>query len=217
MNSEYLMMRLFTLPGILIGLTVHEFAHALMAYYLGDDTAKLDGRITLNPIRHIDPLGFILLITAGFGWAKPVMFNPYKLSKPHRDEILVSLAGPVSNIILAFLIFGVIKFLQLMGMPAVFDSTSFNGIIMSLLIYSGYINIALFIFNLIPIPPLDGSHVYMTFLKDKNQELFLNLYRFGMPALFVIIMAENYLDINILHISEMVNWVLKAITSIFNI
>ncbi len=209
-------MRLFTLPGILIGLTVHEFAHALMAYYLGDDTAKLDGRITLNPLRHIDPLGFILLITAGFGWAKPVMFNPYKLSKPHRDEILISIAGPFSNIILAFIIFGTIKFLELMGMPLGFDTTSLSGIIMNLLLYAGYINIALFVFNLIPIPPLDGSHVYMTFLKDKNEKLFLNLYRYGMPALFAIIMAENYLNINILHISEMVSWVLKGITGIFN-
>ena len=93
-----------SLPAVVIGLTVHELAHALMAYFLGDMTAKNDGRLTLNPLKHIDPLGFILIVIAGFGWAKPVNFNPANLRNKHRDEILISLAGPFSNFLLARLI-----------------------------------------------------------------------------------------------------------------
>lgn len=92
-----------SLPAVVIGLTVHELAHALMAYFLGDMTAKNDGRLTLNPLKHIDPLGFILIVIAGFGWAKPVNFNPANLRNKHRDEILISLAGPFSNFLLAVL------------------------------------------------------------------------------------------------------------------
>ena len=94
------------IPAAIIGLTVHEFAHAFTAYKLGDDTAKNDGRITLNPLKHIDWLGLLLIVIAGFGWAKPVMFNPEKLKNKHRDEILISISGPISNFLLAIIFFG---------------------------------------------------------------------------------------------------------------
>lgn len=96
MNFDYFWL-FRSLPAVIIGLTVHELAHAYTAYKLGDMTAKNDGRLTLNPLKHIDPLGFILIVIAGFGWAKPVSFNPDNLKNKHRDEILISLAGPFSN------------------------------------------------------------------------------------------------------------------------
>src|SRR5665647_2152997 len=102
------------LPAVVIGLTVHEFSHALMAFRLGDHTAKDEGRLTLNPIKHIDWLGFFLIVIAGFGWAKPVMFNPNNLKNKHRDEILISIAGPISNFIIAVLFFVIARLLYSM-------------------------------------------------------------------------------------------------------
>ena len=99
------------IPAAVIGLTVHEFSHAFMAYKLGDDTAQRDGRLTLNPLKHIDWMGFFLIVIAGFGWAKPVVFNPDNLKHKHRDEILISLAGPFSNFIVAILIFVIARLL----------------------------------------------------------------------------------------------------------
>ena len=187
------------IPAAVIGLTVHEFAHAYTAYQLGDDTAKLEGRITLNPLKHIDWLGFFLIVVAGFGWAKPVTFNPDNLKKKHRDEILISIAGPLSNLLLAILFFGIARLLYGMNIS--------NSEVAYLMIRWGIINISLFIFNLIPLPPLDGSHLYLTYLKDIHPKLMMKLYTFGTLGLFVIIMIENKTDINILHISEAVQFV----------
>ena len=187
------------IPAAVIGLTVHEFAHAYTAYKLGDDTAKLEGRITLNPLKHIDWLGFFLIVVAGFGWAKPVTFNPDNLKKKHRDEILISIAGPLSNLLLAILFFGIARLLYGMNIS--------NSGVAYLMIRWGIINISLFIFNLIPLPPLDGSHLYLTYLKDIHPKLMMKLYTFGTLGLFVIIMIENKTDVNILHISEAVQFV----------
>ncbi|MFM2290297.1 MAG: hypothetical protein RIS29_110 [Bacteroidota bacterium] len=187
------------IPAAVIGLTVHEFAHAYTAYKLGDDTAKLEGRITLNPLKHIDWLGFFLIVVAGFGWAKPVTFNPDNLKKKHRDEILISIAGPLSNLLLAILFFGIARLLYGMNIS--------NSEVAYLMIRWGIINISLFIFNLIPLPPLDGSHLYLTYLKDIHPKLMMKLYTFGTLGLFVIIMIENKTDVNILHISEAVQFV----------
>ena len=187
------------IPAAVIGLTVHEFAHAYTAYKLGDDTAKLEGRITLNPLKHIDWLGFFLIVVAGFGWAKPVTFNPDNLKKKHRDEILISIAGPLSNLLLAILFFAIARLIYGMNIS--------NSGVAYLMIRWGIINISLFIFNLIPLPPLDGSHLYLTYLKDIHPKLMMKLYTFGTLGLFVIIMIENKTDVNILHISEAVQFV----------
>ena len=190
-------------PAAVIGLTVHEFSHAYAAYKLGDETAKNDGRLTLNPLKHIDWLGFFLIRIAGFGWAKPVMFNPENLKNKHRDEIIIAIAGPVSNFLLAILFFVAARVLYMV------DGISVE--IVQLIVVWGIINFSLFVFNLIPLPPLDGSHVYLTYLKDINPKLMMNLYRYGTLALFLIIIAENKLNINILHISNLVS----GITSFF--
>ncbi len=202
-NMDFNQITLF-LPGAIIGLTVHEYAHAFVAYKLGDNTAKLQGRLTLNPLKHIDWLGFFLIVVAGFGWAKPVIINPENFKKKHRDEILVSLAGPFSNLLLAVLLFVLTRLL----VSSSYIQTDFGVTLTNLLFVSGYINIALFVFNLIPIPPLDGSHLYSTYLHKMNPQLMGNIYKYGTLALLLIIIAESTLNINILHISEFIQIVL---------
>ena len=195
-------------PAAVIGLTVHEFSHAYTAYRLGDSTAKDDGRLTLNPIKHIDWLGFFLIVVAGFGWAKPVSFNPDNLKNKHRDEILISLAGPISNFVIAVIFFVIARLLYFVDF---LNGSSFGLDIINLFLIWGVINFSLFVFNLIPLPPLDGSHLYLTFLKEIHPKLMMNLYRYGTLVLLAIIIAESQLKINILHISELVG----GITSFF--
>jgi Zn-dependent protease len=190
------------IPAAVIGLTVHEFAHAYTAYRLGDTTAKDEGRVTLNPLKHIDWLGFFLIIMAGFGWAKPVSFNPDNLKKRHRDEILISIAGPLSNFALALLFFLIARGLYF---TTFFNSTETGLAIINLLGLWGVINLGLFVFNLIPLPPLDGSHVYLTYLKDINPRLMTHLYTYGTGALLFVILAENKFHLNILHLSDMIS------------
>jgi len=187
-------------PAAVIGLTVHEFSHAYAAYKLGDNTAKIDGRLTLNPLKHIDWLGFFLIVIAGFGWAKPVSFNPDNLKNKHRDEILISIAGPISNFILAVLFLVIARIMYSLDY---FNNTTGLEII-NLIMTWGVINFGLFVFNLIPIPPLDGSHIYLTFLKDINPKLMMNMYKWGTFVLFAIIIAESQFNLNILHLSDFV-------------
>lgn len=195
-------------PAAVIGLTVHEFSHAYAAYKLGDNTAKNDGRLTLNPLKHIDWLGFFLIVIAGFGWAKPVMFNPDNLKNKHRDEIIISIAGPVSNFIIAVLFFVIARLLYSVdGL----NSTTFGMGLIQMIVMWGVINFGLFVFNLIPIPPLDGSHFYLTYLKDINPRLMSNMYKYGSLGLLAIILIENNSGINILHLSSLVG----SITSFF--
>ena len=189
-------------PAAVIGLTIHEFSHAFTAYKLGDSTAKDEGRLTLNPLKHIDWLGFFLIVIAGFGWAKPVSFNPANLRNKHRDEILISIAGPISNFLIALVFFIIARLLYFVDY---FHTTTFGLEIINLIMIWGVINFSLFIFNLIPIPPLDGSHLYLTFLKDINPKLMMNMYTYGTLVLLAIIIVENKLNINILHISQLVN------------
>jgi Zn-dependent protease len=177
-------------PAAIIGLTVHEFSHAYVAYRLGDHTAKDEGRLTLNPLKHIDWMGLFLIIIAGFGWAKPVSFNPENLKHKHRDEILISIAGPFSNLLTAILLFIIARGLYFLPF---FHGTVIGLGIVNMIATWGVINISLFIFNLIPLPPLDGSHIYLTFLKEINPTLMTNLYKYGTLALLVLIIAESTL------------------------
>jgi Zn-dependent protease len=195
-------------PAAVIGLTVHEFSHAFAAYKLGDYTAKNDGRLTLNPLKHIDWLGFFLIVIAGFGWAKPVMFNPDNLKNKHRDKIIISIAGPVSNFIIAVLFFVIARLLYSVDG---FNSSAFGIGLIQMIVMWGVINLGLFVFNLIPIPPLDGSHFYLTYLKDINPKLMMNMYKYGSIGLLAIILIESNSGINILHLSTLVG----SITSFF--
>ena len=154
---------------LLVGFPVHEFAHALAAYRLGDSTAKLFGRLTLNPVAHFDPLGGILLAVSfigsgfGFGWAKPTPVNPSNLAGGRRGEAMVAAAGPVSNLVLAAAAALPLRFI--VGTPQL--SEQIPGIVVLVLYLFVYINLVLMIFNLLPIPPLDGSKVLFAFLPPR--------------------------------------------------
>ena len=169
---------------LLIAMTVHEFAHGLVAYKLGDSTARLSGRLTLNPLAHIDLFWTVLLplvlflSTAGhfvFGAAKPVPINYWSLKEPKKDMIWIGLAGPLANFILAFIIAGILKFIPAQGICAY--------LFFNLLT----INVVLAIFNLIPIPPLDGSKILMGLLPTHLSQQYAGFERYGFIILFVFI------------------------------
>jgi Zn-dependent protease len=210
MNIDYLWL-LKTIPAVIIGLTIHELAHAYTAYKLGDMTAKNDGRLTFNPLKHIDPLGFILIVIAGFGWAKPVGFNPDNLKNKHRDEILISLAGPFSNFLLAILFLIVAR--ALFFLPY-FHGTPTGLVVVNLLVLWAVINFGLFVFNLLPIPPLDGSHVYTTFLKEINPKLLQNMYMYGTWGLLLIILIQSNTKIEILPLAPLIKGITNSFISI---
>ncbi len=149
---------------VLIAMTFHEVAHGYAAYKLGDPTAKSMGRLSWNPLRHIDPIGAICMLLFRVGWAKPVMVNPYYFKKPKRDLAIVSLAGPVANFILAFL--GVLV-LQLLARFLPPMPVWFVNLLGSFLQTFIVLNIGLGVFNLVPIPPLDGSKIFLSFLPDR--------------------------------------------------
>lgn len=193
---------LLTLPGIIIGLTLHEFMHAYVAYKCGDNTSEELGRITLNPLKHIDPIGFLFIIFAGFGWAKPVSFNDEKLRHPKRDTILIALAGPLSNVVIA-----VITSLIFVFLLNVFPYTGgeLYKTVLNSMLYCIFINWGLFVFNMIPLPPLDGSHLIFHSIRH-NPVLYNKIYRYGTFTLFGILFLESQTKIHILPIGSIVNF-----------
>lgn len=162
-----------TLPAVLIAITFHEYAHAFAADKLGDDTPRRQGRLTLNPLAHLDPVGSIMLVFAGFGWGKPVEINPRNFNRTvtmSKGEAIVSIAGPVMNFILAF-VFSIISGAIIKFAPT-FVFTQLGTIILTLLQVTVSINIGLGVFNLIPLPPLDGSKVLNHFLPYSAKDWF---------------------------------------------
>lgn len=204
---------LVSLPGVVIGLTIHEYAHAFAAWRLGDATAKEQGRLTLNPLKHIDPLGFLFLVVAGFGWAKPVSFDKTRLSKPRRDEAIIAAAGPFSNLLLALLISVVIRLLLLV-IP--YTEGGVYASFLDLLLHVVYINYGLMVFNLIPIPPLDGSHVLFTMIHIAP-ETEAKLYKYGTIALFVVIMIGNSTNLDLLPIGRVVSFIADTVFKVLGI
>lgn len=167
---------LASIPGVLIAITFHEFAHGFVAYKLGDNTAKNEGRLSLNPLDHLDPIGSLMLLFAGFGWGKPVHVNPRNYTRKismEKGEAIVSVAGPIMNFLLA-IIFTLIYYAIYKFAGSQLLSSTVGGIIMLLISYTISINIGLGVFNLIPLPPLDGSKIIMPFLPYKAKEWFTN-------------------------------------------
>ncbi|MGA1976555.1 MAG: site-2 protease family protein [Bacteroidales bacterium] len=190
------------LPGIILGLTVHEFCHAYVAYKCGDSTAREQGRISMNPLKHIDPLGFILLLVAGFGWAKPVEFNEKNLKHPRIDILKIAVAGPLANALTAMLLS--VTFVIWMR-SGTFSYTGTKTFLYEILQYGIFINWGLFIFNMIPIPPLDGSHLLLSLFR-KYPEVHNTLYRYGSFLLFAIIIASAFSKYNFLPIGTLINY-----------
>lgn len=162
-----------TAPGVLVAITFHEFAHGFAAYKLGDDTAKNDGRLSLNPFAHLDPVGTLMLLVAGFGWGKPVEVNPRNYNRNisvEKADAIVSVAGPVMNFVLAF-IFALI-YCAMTKFAQSFVLTNIGMIIYTMIFYTISVNIGLGVFNLLPLPPLDGSKVIIPVLPYKAKQWF---------------------------------------------
>jgi Zn-dependent protease len=201
---------LYALPGVIIGLTVHEYCHALCAWKLGDSTARDQGRLTLNPLKHIDIIGFVFIIIAGFGWAKPVQFAPENLRNFRRDKALIAAAGPFSNLVLGVLLTFAVKALHSSaGSNAVAESV-FTDNLLYVLYYAASINFGLFIFNLLPIPPLDGSHIVFSGLNLKIETESI-IRSIGMPVLFLILIIQKSAGITIIPIGKIVGAIIDFI------
>lgn len=169
------------LPGLLIALVVHEYAHARVADAMGDFTPRLTGRLTLNPRAHIDPLGLVMLLVAHFGWAKPVMINPRNFRDWKKGELLVALAGPVSNLVVAFLSLTIMAALFKLGI----FSTGIQLVLSMLVLY----NINFAIFNMLPLPPLDGSKVLLVLLPEEYAYRLMSLERYSFIILIALMMT----------------------------
>lgn len=190
MNLESIVYYAFAL---LVAITVHEAAHAWMAYKLGDHTAKYAGRVTLNPLAHLDPIGTIMIFIANFGWGKPVPYNPYHLKDPKKGAALIALAGPMANFITALLLSIVLQhfpFFTLFG-------SSLGAFTQNIVYFTIYLNIALMCFNILPIAPLDGSKLIGAFIPNQHYEQYQEYLRMGPFILIGLIILQNF-GINIL-------------------
>lgn len=191
-KQQILMMFIARVIIILLILPLHEFAHAWVARRCGDDTAESKGRLTFNPFSHVDPVGAVLLLLTGFGWAKPVPVNPNRMNNPRTGMVWTSLAGPASNLIFAFL--AMIPFRLLESIPI--HSTSMLrtlSIVYSILYFFILVNIGLAVFNLIPIPPLDGSNILMGFLPFKAI-IWIQQHQRVISFVFLILILSDFLN-----------------------
>ena len=202
MNADLIITKILMLPGIIIGLSFHEFAHAWVSDKLGDPTPRRQGRVTINPLAHIDWVGFAALLLVGFGWGKPVQIDPGYYKHRRRDEFLVGIAGVTMNLLIA-LIFSI---------PARAIVHSFNGAAASDLVYNFYliiyyivmINVVLMIFNLIPCPPLDGWGIITQIFRLDRYSWWYKVYQYGTWILLALIVF-NVTD---LIITPLVSWIL---------
>jgi len=204
--GTFLYTMLLALPGIIIGLSLHEFAHAYVSYKLGDPTPMVQGRVTISPFAHIDPIGFLLLMLFGFGYGKPVEINPNNYKNPRRDEIFVALAGVITNFFVAVLFAFVYFLLARFNVMPIYSTMS------TILINIIFINVNLMVFNLLPIPPLDGYKVVRNLLlghvdvgKLWRAEAFFN--RYGYLILFAILSLPATMNL----IDILASWVIDAV------
>ena len=191
--GEWIMSELMLLPGIIIGLTFHEAAHGYVSYWLGDPTPKIQGRLTLNPLKHIEPVGFVALLIAGFGWGNPVQINPMYYKNRRRDEILVNLAGVTMNLIIAIIAALMIRF-SLDHMSVEFYYNGIGGIIVEILLYVFMINIVLMVFNLLRVPPLDGFGLVTQIFNLRKYDWYWTIKDKGFIILMLLIIC-NVTDI----------------------
>ncbi len=196
---------LYSLPGIVVALTIHESAHAFAAYLMGDETARLQGRMTLNPIAHIDPMGFLcLIITRRFGWAKPVPVNEMNFNNRKTGMLIVSLAGPASNFLTAMLIaFFYALFYNNMG-----------GAARDILTAAYIINLSIGAFNLIPIPPLDGSNILGAFLTNKQRYYFMR-YAIYSNIIMLLLIFTGIISSILGPVIVAMDWLINSVIGLF--
>lgn len=206
----------FFVVALIVAITVHEFAHAWMATKLGDPTAKLSGRLTLNPLAHLDPLGTIMLFLAGFGWGRPVPYNPHFVRRGIWGEVMIAFAGPISNIATAF-IFALPSRIYLILTGAIPDGNIFRflAVIVTL-------NVLLAAFNLLPIPPLDGSKLLYLILDRLSfgRVDIRSFERVGPMFLLALIFAERMFNLNIIFrilepVIAVINWIVGSVGGFF--
>ena len=182
LDFSYLLGILLGLIPSLVCITLHELSHGLAAYRLGDDTAKRAGRLTLNPLKHLDPMGMLMMLVFRLGWAKPVPVNMYRFKNPKRGMAMTALAGPASNVVITLvflLIYGAL-YIPLQGSAA-------GGYLLQMLQLTAYISLGFAIFNLIPIPPLDGSKVVFALMSDSGYAKLMRYERYGGIALLLLV------------------------------
>ena len=209
---EQLKLLIYTAPATLLAIAAHEFAHGLVSYWLGDPTPKRDGRLSLNPLRHLDLLGTVCMLIFHFGWAKPVLVNPQYYKKPKQGMALTALAGPGMNLILAFLSAGIF-----VGIFYLTEGTAegFLDYLMVLFQYMAVLNIGLGVFNLIPIPPLDGSKILGAILPQRLYFQLMKYERYG-GILMIILLYTGVLSgpLGILR-DGLLEWMIGAWAGIF--
>jgi len=200
---------LIFIPHVLLALSLHEASHAGAALLKGDDTAMRMGRLTLNPLKHLDPLGALAFLIIHFGWAKPVIINPLRLKNPRQDNMLIGLAGPASNLSLGVVLLAAIRTIYLLGPVEGELMTT----VVAFLFVGAQLNIGLCFFNLIPVPPLDGSHIILGLVPGRVADAIEPYFRYGGIALLVLIFGSRYLGFNALGtlIWSPMAWVMKII------
>ena len=204
---------LYFLPALLLSLAIHEFGHAIVAYKLGDKSQKAQGRLTLSPFAHIDWFGFISIALIGIGWGKPVMVDDRNFEKRGKGNMLVALAGPMFNICLAIVVTIILKILIMTGMAQVIAAGNVGAIIMNILMLMIEFNVIFGVFNLIPLPPFDGSKVLYYFLPYKAKQWFDKLEQYSFYILIILFVTDLYVYI-IAPAYALVGWILSLILMI---
>lgn len=211
-TREGLIAFLYTLPALLISLSIHEFAHAWVAYKQGDISQKIRGRLTLDPFKHIDPIGFLCIVLCGVGWGRPVMVDDRNFKNSRKGTMLTALAGPVSNLLLAVLLTLVLKILMMVGVFDNIVANSIGTIFLQMFLYTIEFNIVFGIFNLIPLPPLDGSKVLAYFLPQSLRGIMYTIERYSFIILLIIFCTNitSYIITPAYNaILNLLNWILN--------
>lgn len=205
---QQIQLLLYTAPATLIAITAHEFSHGLVSYWLGDPTPKKDGRLSLNPLHHLDLIGTICLLVFRFGWAKPVMVNPQCYKRPKQGMALTALAGPLMNFLLAFLFLGAYVGLYRLSSG---ETEGILGYLTLLCQYTAIMNIGLGVFNLIPLPPLDGSKVLGAVLPQRTYFQIMKYERYGGLVMIVLL----YTGVLSTPLAAVRDWLLRGMLNIW--